>query len=171
VRAIPETFIKDCHLMVDEPLDKVQSYVEAGAGIMTFHVESTKHPHRLLQSPGGTGVIRGVAVNPGTPLEALEPLLDDLELILLLAINPGWSGQKFIPATAHRLAATRELIGGREVVLGVDGGVTRANIDQVAALQPDFVLSGSAISDGIAPRENLQYMYEVLRANRVTVGR
>ncbi len=139
--------------MVDEPVDKVQAYVDAGAGIITCHAESTKHPHRLLQSLEGTGVIRGLAVNPGTPLQAIEPLLDDLELILLLAINPGWSGQKFIPATARRLAATRELIAGREVVLGVDGGVTKANIEHVAALHPDLVVSGSAIFDGIDPRK------------------
>jgi ribulose-phosphate 3-epimerase len=171
VKAIPEGFVKDCHLMIDEPLEKVQAYIDAGAGIITCHVESTRHPHRLLQSLAGTGVVRGMALNPGTSLDVVEPLLDDLELLLLLAINPGWSCQKFIPATSRRVAAARELIAGRDVVLGVDGGVTRANIESVAALHPDLVVSGSAIFDGVAPRDNLQHMSEVLRSESSRAGR
>jgi ribulose-phosphate 3-epimerase len=124
VRAIPESFVKDVHLMVDEPLEKVADYVAAGAGIISFHVESTKHPHRVLQSLAGTGVVRGVALNPGTPLGTVEPLLDELELLLVLAVNPGWSGQRFIPATEQKLHDARELIGGREIALAVDGGIT-----------------------------------------------
>jgi ribulose-phosphate 3-epimerase len=170
VKAIPETFIKDCHLMVDEPLEKVQAYVDSGAGIITCHVESTRHPHRLLQSLAGSGVVRGVALNPGTPLEAVEPLVNDLELILLLAINPGWGGQKFIPATAQRVAAARELIGDREVVLGIDGGVTKANIEYVAGLHPDLVVSGSAIFDGTNAGDNVRYMVSRLRGERERAG-
>jgi ribulose-phosphate 3-epimerase len=170
VKAIPETFIKDCHLMVDEPLEKVQAYVDSGAGIITCHVESTRHPHRLLQSLAGSGVVRGVALNPGTPLEAVEPLVNDLELILLLAINPGWGGQKFIPATAQRVAAARELIGDREVVLGIDGGVSKANIEYVAGLHPDLVVSGSAIFDGTNAGDNVRYMVSRLRGERERAG-
>jgi ribulose-phosphate 3-epimerase len=169
IKAVPENFVKDCHLMVHEPVDKVQAYVEAGAGIITCHVESTTHPHRVLQSLAGSGVIRGIAVNPGTPLDAVEPLVDDLDLLLLLAINPGWSGQKFIPATQRRVAAARELIAGRDVVLGVDGGVTKANIEYVASLRPDLVVSGSAIFDGTPPADNLAYMVDVLRREKTGV--
>ena len=166
VKAIPDSFIKDCHLMIDEPLEKVQSFVAAGAGIITFHVESTRHPHRVLQSLAGSGVIRGVALNPGTPLEVLEPLIDELELIFLLAVNPGWGGQKFLPSTERRLAAARELIGDREILLEVDGGITRANIEHIATLGADLVVSGSAIYDGVAPLDNARFMLEVVRQSR-----
>jgi ribulose-phosphate 3-epimerase len=136
------------HLMVDDPLAHVESFVAAGAGVVTVHLEATRHPHRVLQSLAGRGVTRGLALNPGTPVAAVEPLLDELELLLVLAVNPGWSGQRFIPATAGRLAAARELIGDREIMLGVDGGVTRANIDEVAALGADVIVAGSAVFAG-----------------------
>ena len=161
VKAIPDSFVKDCHLMIDDPLTKVQSFVEAGASIITCHVESTRHPHRVLQSLGGSGVIRGIALNPGTPLEVLEPLLDELELIFLLAINPGWGGQKFLPSTERRLAAVRKMIGDREI-LEVDGGITKANIEHVATLGANLIVSGSAIYDGVAPLDNARFMLEAV---------
>ena len=73
--------------------------------ILTFHVESTRHPHRVLQSLRGTGVVRGVALNPGTPVTAVQPLLDELELILILSVNPGWGGQSFMPSSEARIAS------------------------------------------------------------------
>jgi ribulose-phosphate 3-epimerase len=158
VAALPRGFVADVHLMIEEPLGKVDAYVEAGARILTFHIESTRHPHRVLQSLDGHGLIRGLALNPGTPVASVGPLLDDLELLLVLAINPGWSGQSFIPTTAARLAEARELIGDREIALGVDGGVTRANIDQVVALGPDLIVAGSAIFSGSDVGENARAM-------------
>jgi ribulose-phosphate 3-epimerase len=163
VKAIPDGFIKDCHLMIDDPLDKLPSFVDAGASIITCHVESTRHPHRVLQSLAGSGVIRGIALNPGTPLAVIEPLLDDLELVFLLAVNPGWGGQKFLPSTEARLARAREIIGGREILLEVDGGITKANIEHVATLGADLIVSGSAIYDGVAPGDNARYMLEAVR--------
>ena len=93
VNVLPEGFVVDVHLMIDDPITKVAQYVEAGADIVTFHLEATRHPHRVLQSLATSGVVRGVALNPGTPVEAVEPLLDDLELILLLGVNPGYGGR------------------------------------------------------------------------------
>ncbi len=163
IKAIPDSFTKDCHLMITEPLDKVQSYLEAGADIITCHVESTIHPHRVLQSLAGSGVIRGIALNPGTPLEVIEPLLDEVELVFLLAVNPGWGGQKFLPGTKARLARAKQIIGDREILLEVDGGITRANIDHVATLGADLIVSGSAIYDGKAPLDNARFMFEAVR--------
>jgi ribulose-phosphate 3-epimerase len=160
VKALPERFVKDVHLMIDEPLEKVHTYVEAGAGIVTFHVESTRHPHRVLQSLAGSGVIRGVALNPGTPLLAVEPLLDDLELLLVLSVNPGWGGQVFIPSTERRLAEARALIDGREIVLAVDGGITKANAEHVSSLGVDLIVTGSAVYDGVAPADNARAMLD-----------
>ena len=163
VAAIPDRFVKDCHLMIDEPLEKVQAFVAAGASIITFQVESTRHPHRVLQALAGTGVLRGVALNPGTPVGALEPLVEELEMILLLAINPGWGGQQFLPSTKRRLADVRALIAGRDVVVGVDGGITKENIEHVATLGADLVVSGSAIYDGGSVLDNARYMLRAVR--------
>jgi ribulose-phosphate 3-epimerase len=166
VKALPDRFVKDVHLMIDEPLEKVGAYIDAGAGIVSFHVEATRHPHRVLQSLAGNGVVRGVALNPGTPLTAVEPLLDDLELLLVLAVNPGWGGQKFLPATERKLAAARALLAGREVVLAVDGGITKENIGRIASLGVDLIVAGSAVFDGGAADENARFLVEAARSAR-----
>ena len=169
VRALPSQFFIDVHLMIDEPLSKIDAYVEAGASIVTFHVESTRHPHRVLQRLAGRGVLRGVALNPGTPLQMIEPLLDELELVLLLAVNPGWGGQAFIPSTAQRLAAARSLLAGREIALGVDGGVTPDNAHDIASLGADIVVAGSAVFAGGDLFRNARFMLEATgSASQVT---
>ncbi len=166
VKALPDRFVKDVHLMVDEPLEKVQAYVDAGAGIVTFHVESTRHPHRVLQRLAAAGVVRGVSLNPGTPLTSVEPLLDEIELLLVLAVNPGWGGQSFIPSTERRLAEAQTLVAGREIVLAVDGGITKGNVEPVAALGVDLIVTGSAVYDGVAPADNARAMLEAVRRAR-----
>jgi ribulose-phosphate 3-epimerase len=172
VKALPATLLKDVHLMVDDPLSKVEAFVAAGADMITFHLEGASQPHRVLQVLGtainaneaSRGIIRGVGINPSTPIDAIEPLLDELEYVLVLAINPGWGGQVFIDATARRLARARELIAasGRQILLGVDGGVTRNNIQRVAAMGADIIVSGSAIFDGGDVRANASLMLEAL---------
>jgi ribulose-phosphate 3-epimerase len=150
---------KDVHLMIEDPLEKVRAYVDAGADMLTFHVEATRHPHRVLQALG-PGVTRGIALNPGTPVAMVEPLLDDAELVLILAVNPGWSGQRFAPGTESRLAAVRKLIdlSGKSIMLGVDGGVTRENAASIAAMGVDLIVAGSAVFDGGDAVANLQQL-------------
>lgn len=159
IGALRTKLLKDVHLMVEEPLEKVRAYVDAGADLLTFHVEATRHPHRVLQALGGS-VKRGIALNPGTPVTAVEPLLDEVELVLVLAVNPGWGGQRFAPGTERRLAAARELIerSGRPVMLGVDGGVTRENIGSIAAMGVDLIVAGSAVFDGGDAAANLRQL-------------
>lgn len=164
IRAIPDNFVKDVHLMVDQPLGKVEDFLAAGAEILTFHVEAETHPHRVLQTLGGRGIVRGIALNPGTPLSFVEPLLDELELLLVLAVNPGWSGQTFVASTERRLAEARELIGTRQIALAVDGGVTRENVAHVASLGPDLIVAGSAVFDGGNVGENLRTILAALAA-------
>lgn len=148
---------KDVHLMIEEPLEKVRAYVDAGASVITFQVEATRHPHRVLQLLG-PAVTRGVALNPGTPVAAIEPLLDDLDLVLMLAVDPGWGGQRFAANTERRLAHARDLIerSGRPVMLGVDGGVTRDNAASIAAMGVDVIVAGSAVFDGGDAAANLE---------------
>ena len=169
VSKVRTPMLKDIHLMVEDPLDKTESFVAAGADMITVHVESTPHIHRVLQSLGqfinanepGRGLIRGVALNPGTALETIEPLLDELEFILLLAVNPGWGGQKFASSTGARLARLKKMVQGR-VLLGIDGGITRENIASVARMEPDIIVAGSAIFDGGAPVDNLHFMLSAI---------
>jgi ribulose-phosphate 3-epimerase len=159
---------KDVHLMIEDPLEKVRAYVDAGANMLTFHVEATRHPHRVLQALG-PGVTRGIALNPGTPVAAVEPLLDDAELVLILAVNPGWGGQRFAPGTERRLAEVRKLIdlSGKSIMLGVDGGVTRENAGSIAAMGVDLIVAGSAVFDGGDAVANLRQ----LRAGVAVGGR
>jgi ribulose-phosphate 3-epimerase len=171
VRALPDRFVKDVHLMIHEPLEKVHDYVEAGAGIVTFHVEATRHPHRVLQSLARSGVVRGVALNPGTPVAAIEPLLDELELVLVLAVNPGWRGQEFIASTERRLVEARRLVGEAQIVVAVDGGITKANVERVARLGVELIVTGSGVYDGVAPRDNARAMLEAVRRARGEVER
>ena len=173
VKALRTPLLKDVHLMIRDPLEKLDDYVAAGADVVTVHAESCTHIHRVLQRLGtmqnanepGRGIVRGLALNPGTPLETLPPLLDEVDLVLLLAINPGWGGQKFLPATMGRIAsARRQLDGaGRRILLAVDGGITRENVGRLAGTGVDVVVTGSAVFDGTAPAENARAMLASLR--------
>ncbi|MHC4542498.1 MAG: ribulose-phosphate 3-epimerase [Planctomycetota bacterium] len=155
-------------LMVNEPLDKLESYVEAGADMITVHVESCRHTHRILQKLGemtnasdpARSIVRGVALNPGTPLEAVLPLIDEVEMVFLLGVNPGWGGQKFIASTQRRLKQLKAMIAesGREILTGVDGGITRNNIADVARMEADIIVTGSAVFDGKTPLKNARFM-------------
>jgi ribulose-phosphate 3-epimerase len=175
VRAVDGNLLKDVHLMVDEPLRKLPEFVEAGADIVTVHVEAERHIHRVFQelasmrnaNDPARGLLRGLALNPGTPLEALDPLLDVVDLVLLLAVNPGFRGQRFDVSTPRRLEQARRRIEGcgRDILLGVDGGVTRDNIRDVTGLRPDLIVTGSAIFDGKAPLENAVFMLEAVAAS------
>ena len=174
VKAVRTPLLKDVHLMIDEPLEKLGDYVAGGADVVTVHAESCTHIHRVLQRLGtmenandpARGVVRGLGLNPGTPLAVLEPLLDELDLVHLLAINPGWGGQKFLPATMGRIADVRRLLvrAGRRILLGVDGGITRENVGTLAGSGVDLVVTGSAVFDGKAPAENARTMLAALRA-------
>lgn len=174
VKALATPLVKDVHLMIREPLATVADYVAAGADMITIHQESCTHVHRVLQVLGtmrnagdpSRGIVRGVALNPGTPLEVLEPLLPELEMVLLLAVNPGWGGQRFIPATFARMERVKAMIAasGRSAILGVDGGVTRDNVAAIAAAGAGLIVTGSAVFDGKAPAENAAFMLRTARA-------
>jgi ribulose-phosphate 3-epimerase len=108
----------------------------------------------------GSSVTRGIALNPGTPITAIEPLVDEVELVLVLAVNPGWGGQRFAANTERRLREARDLIerSGRPITLAVDGGVTRENAGTIAAMGVDMIVAGSAIFDGGDVAANLEKM-------------
>ena len=158
IKAVKTAMMKDVHLMVREPLASLGDYVASGADIITTHPDACVHPHRVLQVLGSMRhrdradrtVARGLALNPGTPLGALDPFLEEIEMVTLVAINPGWGGQAFIPATLGRLDAVRATIAaaGRDILIAVDGGITRRNVGQFAGRGVDIVVTGSAVFDG-----------------------
>ena len=172
IKAIRTPMLKDVHLMIGDPLDKLESYVAAGADMITVHVESCRHPHRALQALGkmtnandpARGLVRGAALNPGTPIEAIEPLLDELEMVVLLAVNPGWGGQSFIPATQARIARVVEMIreAGTGAIVAVDGGIKKDNVAEVARMGADMIVTGSAVFDGKTPAENAELMLQAV---------
>ncbi len=172
IKAVKTPLLKDVHLLIENPLNKLKSYVAAGADMITVHVESCRHIHRVLQKLGemtnvndsNRGILRGIALNPSTPLEVITPLIDELEMVFLLAVNPGWRGQKFISSTQDRLSRLRKMIGDakKDVLVGVDGGVTRNNIADVARMDVDIIVTGSAVFDGKTPLENAKFMISTL---------
>jgi ribulose-phosphate 3-epimerase len=180
IKAIKTPLLKDIHLMITEPLEKVKDYVAAGADIVTIHPEACSHVHRVLQTLGTLanandrerGVLRGIALNPGTPLEVIEPLFDEVELILLLAVNPGWGGQQFIPATIGRIARVQRMIAtaGKDILLAVDGGINKENISAVVATGVDVIVTGSAVFDGKTPEANARFMLAAAAQPRTSVG-
>jgi len=139
----------DVHLMVEEPEKYFEAYVDAGADGVTIHVEAAPHLHRQLQRIRELGADAGVAINPGTALDALDAVWDDVDLVLIMSVNPGWGGQAFIPAALDRLAESRDRIDaipadGRPW-LEVDGGVTAKNAAAVVEAGADVLVSGSGV--------------------------
>jgi len=173
IKAIKTSLLKDVHLMIQDPVEKVSEYVAAGADMVTVHVESSPHIHRVLQALGqmtnandpNAGVVRGIALNPGTPVEPIQPLLDEVEIVFLLAVNPGWSGQEFIPSTQRRLEQVKQIAGDlkRDILIGIDGGVNRGNIADVARMGADIIVTGSAVFDGKDPAGNARFMLDAMK--------
>jgi len=177
IKAIKTSLFKDVHLVVEEPLDKLEGYVAAGADMVTVHIEACRNPHRVLQvlaqmknvNDPVRGIVRGMALNPGTPVDAVEPLLDELDVVFLLAVNPGWGGQKFIASTERRVKSLLDLVrrNGRDILVGVDGGITRDNVGQVARMGADLIVTGRAVFDGKNASGNARSMLdEVARSRR-----
>jgi ribulose-phosphate 3-epimerase len=137
----------DVHLMV-KPVDRlIPDFAKAGASMITFHVEASEHVDRTLQLIKDHGCEAGVVLNPATPLSYLDYLMDKVDLILLMSVNPGFGGQSFIPHTLDKLRAVRERIdaSGRQIRLEIDGGVKIENIREIAEAGADMFVAGSAI--------------------------
>lgn len=137
----------DVHLMVDEPDRFFENFVQAGADLLCVHAEAVKHLHRSVQHIKSLGVKAAVALNPATPLAALEEILPELDMVLLMSVNPGFGGQSFIASTLDKIARLRKIMGerGLDIDIEVDGGVYLKNVDQVVKAGATVVVSGSGI--------------------------
>ena len=140
--------VMDVHLMIS-PVDVyIDAYAKAGADIITAHLESGPHIHRTLQAIRSTGKKAGLAINPGTDIDAVPYLLDTLDLICVMTVNPGFGGQKFIHSQLDKIRALRAMIGDRPVHIEIDGGVTVDTAPLVAAAGADVLVAGSAVFSG-----------------------
>ncbi|MGS4945137.1 ribulose-phosphate 3-epimerase [Meridianimarinicoccus sp. RP-17] len=142
-----KTFM-DVHLMI-APVDPyIEAYAEAGADLISAHVEAGPHIHRTLQAIRAQGVKAGVVLNPGTPAEAIEHVLDLCDLVLVMTVNPGFGGQRFIHSGVEKTRRIRRMIGDRPIHIQIDGGVTPETAPLVAAAGADCLVAGSAVFRG-----------------------
>ncbi|MDJ1018317.1 MAG: ribulose-phosphate 3-epimerase [Paracoccaceae bacterium] len=140
--------VMDVHLMI-APVDPyIDAFADAGADILTAHVEAGPHIHRTLQAIRAAGVKAGLALNPGTPASAAAPVLDLIDLVCVMTVNPGFGGQKFIESQLATIAELRAMIGDRPIHIEVDGGVDRNTAPRVAAAGADALVAGSAVFKG-----------------------
>jgi len=138
----------DVHLMIDPAAPYLGEYAAAGADIITVHVEADTHLHRNLEVIKGLGKKAGVSLNPSTPAQVLEPIIDDIDLVLVMSVNPGYGGQSFIPSMIAKIRQVRDMIGSRNIELEVDGGVKPENIASIVDAGADVVVAGSAVFKG-----------------------
>lgn len=137
----------DVHLMIERPEDQIEAFAAAGANIITFHAEAAKHGHRIMQAIHAQSVKAAIALNPGTPAVLAEPFMEEVDMILVMTVNPGFGGQKFIPSTLKKIRQIREMItaSGRSIELEVDGGINTETAKLVVDAGADVLVAGSAI--------------------------
>ena len=135
----------DCHLMIVEPEKYVGDFIKAGADAVTVHAEATAHLQRVLTQIREGGARAGVALNPATPVEVLAHVLDDLDLVLVMSVNPGFGGQKFIPSALEKVRKIKAMLGTRPVELSVDGGVKRELVRPLSEAGATMLVAGSAV--------------------------
>jgi ribulose-phosphate 3-epimerase len=140
--------VLDVHLMIAPADPHLEAFAKAGADIITVHVEAGPHLHRSLQAIRALGKKAGVTMNPATPVDTIEHVIDLVDLVLIMSVNPGYGGQKFIPAAEDKLRRVAALVGGRPIDIEVDGGITADNAALVTAAGANVLVAGSAVFKG-----------------------
>ena len=137
----------DVHMMVTEPVRYIDAMVDAGANMITVHVEACKHLHRTIQAIKAKGIKAGVVLNPGTPLNALDCILEEVDMVLLMTVNPGFGGQKYITTMTAKIKALKEMIDARglNIDIEVDGGATPDNVKMLLEAGANVIVAGSAV--------------------------
>jgi ribulose-phosphate 3-epimerase len=154
----------DVHLMIEEPARYISEFQACGADILTVHAESCKHLHSTVMAIQAAGMKAGVALNPATPVSVLEYIIQDVDMVLVMSVNPGFGGQKFIPSALDKLREVKALAEAKGVQpdIEVDGGVTLDNVQEVLAAGANVIVAGSAVFKGDI-KENINRFMELLR--------
>ena len=155
----------DVHLMIVEPENYLSEFQAAGADMLVVHAEATRHLQRTLAEIRRLGMKAGVALNPATPLSALEYVLEDVDMILLMSVNPGFGGQKFIPYTLQKVRDLKKMIDARglKTDIEVDGGVNLSNVEETMSAGANIIVAGSAVFNGDVA-ENTQMFLDILNS-------
>lgn len=154
--------IFDVHLMIDEPSRYIKDFADAGADIIVVHQESTKHLHRAIMAIKEADKKAGVSLNPATPIETLKYVLGDLDMVLIMSVNPGFGGQSFIPESLQKIRDLKAMIDekGLDIDIQVDGGISAANIAQVVEAGANIIVAGSAIYGNGNINQNVKELRE-----------
>lgn len=153
----------DCHLMVAHPDDWVKEFAEAGADLITVHAEATPHLHRTLCHIREQGCMAGVSLNPATPLSAIEEVLDNIDLVLVMSVNPGFGGQKFIENAVSKVERLVKMRGSRKFLIEIDGGIKADNIGRLRKAGVDVFVAGSAIFSHKDRARSMQDLRDALK--------
>ncbi len=154
----------DCHLMIEPADPYLRAFAEAGAELITVHAEATRHLDRSLQAIRDLGVKAGVAINPATPPEAIEFVLDRIDLVCVMGVNPGFGGQSFIPTTVDKARRLKAMIAGRAIHIEIDGGVSPRTAPGLVEAGADVLVAGSAVFAG-GTRASYAQNIEAIRAS------
>lgn len=158
--------IFDTHLMIVEPEKYIKEFAKVGSDIITVHVEATNHIHRAVQMIKNEGCKAGVSINPGTSLNTLEYIIDEVDLVLLMSVNPGFGGQKFIKSSLEKLKRLKKMVekSTTDTIIEIDGGINFDNIKEVVDAGADLIVSGSTIFKG-NPEENLNKFRTIIESS------
>ncbi|MFZ9589172.1 MAG: ribulose-phosphate 3-epimerase [Chitinophagaceae bacterium] len=153
----------DVHLMIEQPELYIQAFKDAGADVLTVHVEACRHLHRNIQQIKALGMKAGVALNPHTPISAVEEIIADVDLICVMSVNPGFGGQKFIPATVSKIKQLKELITSKNssALIEVDGGVTLDNASSLVQAGADVLVAGNTVFASSTPIETIKQLKSI----------
>lgn len=160
--------VMDVHLMIEEPDRFLEDFKAAGADLVTVHLEATKHIHRTIQHIHSLGMKAGVALNPGTPVNLLEPIIRELDLVLVMSVNPGFGGQKFIPYSLEKIKQVADMakaVGKENLLIQVDGGITLDNVEEVIKSGANVIVAGSSVYDGKNATANAQAFIALFKKN------
>jgi ribulose-phosphate 3-epimerase len=160
------SMVFDVHLMIEEPIRYIEEFAKAGADIITVHAESCKHLHRTVTAVKELGKKVGVALNPGTPLSVLEYILPELDMVLIMSVNPGFGGQKFIPSTLQKLRDLKKMAKDFNVTIDieVDGGVTLENVSEIMEAGANVLVAGTSVFRGDIEK-NVAGFLDVFQSN------
>lgn len=155
----------DAHLMVENPLEMLPWFINSGADNITIHYEACKHLDKAVDMIHSAGLKAGISLNPATPAKVLEYCLDKIDLVLVMSVNPGFGGQKFIPSQIKKIAEIKKMIGERNIKIAVDGGINQENAAECVAAGADVLVAGTAVFAGKEYEKNIKKLKESIKEN------